>query len=269
MAGTHSDGSKVVSDSKETESPLLPPVVTDAPPPPAAAEDREKWGTHIMGRPAVPTVHPDNQKAALWKAADHREIPHQPYVHYDPIERPSSNPLEPVIHAFNSWSNKAETIARNIWHNLKTGESVSGAAWGKLNLTAKAITEGGFEALFKQLFVTEPDEKLKKTFACYLSTSTGPVAGTLYLSTRRVAFCSDRPLCFTAPSGQEAWSYYKAMIPIVNVSAVNPVVMRENPAEKYLQIVTTDGHDFWFMGFVNFEKASQHLHASILETRAA
>lgn len=92
---------------------------------------------------------------------------------------------------------------------VKTGPSVSEAAWGKVNLTAKAITEGGFESLFKQIFATDPNEKLKKTFACYLSTTTGPVAGTLYLSTARVAFCSDRPLSFTAPSGQETWSYYK------------------------------------------------------------
>ena len=86
------------------------------------------------------------------------------------------------------------------------------AAWGKVNLTAKAITEGGFESLFKHIFETDANEKLKKTFACYLSTSTGPVAGTLYLSTARVAFCSDRPLCHTAPSGEEAWSYYKVNI---------------------------------------------------------
>ena len=86
---------------------------------------------------------------------------------------------------------------------------MSGAAWGKVNLTAKAITEGGFESLFKQIFAADTNEKLKKTFACYLSTTTGPVAGTLYLSTARVAFCSDRPLSFTAPSGQETWCYYK------------------------------------------------------------
>lgn len=92
---------------------------------------------------------------------------------------------------------------------VKTGPFVTEVAWGKVNLTAKAITEGGFESLFKQIFQTHPNEKLQKTFACYLSTATGPVAGTLYLSTARLAFCSDRPLFFTAPSGQEAWSYYK------------------------------------------------------------
>lgn len=92
---------------------------------------------------------------------------------------------------------------------MKTGPSVSETAWGKLNLTAKALTEGGFESLFKQIFPTDQNEKVKKTFACYLSTTTGPVAGTLYLSTAKVAFCSDRPLSFRAPSGQETWSYYK------------------------------------------------------------
>ncbi|GFY87133.1 GRAM domain family protein [Actinidia rufa] len=146
---------------------------------------------------------------------------------------------------------------------FKTGSSVPGAAWNKVNLTAKAITGGGFESLYKQTFTTFPNEKLKKTFACYLSTTTGPVAGTLYLSNAHAAFCSDRPLSFTAPSGQESWSYYKIMVPLGKICAINPVVMRDNPSEKYLQIVTIDGHDFWFMGFVNYEKATRHLSESL------
>lgn len=132
-------------------------------------------------------------------------------------------------------------------------------------MTAKAITGGGFETLYKQTFNTFPDEKLKKTFACYLSTSTGPVAGTLYLSNMHVAFCSDRPLSFIAPSGQEAWSYYKVMVPLANVREVNPVVIKENPPQKYIQICTVDGHEFWFMGFVNYEKAVRHLQDTLGE----
>jgi len=179
---------------------------------------------------------------------------------------------------------------------VKTGPSVSSAALGKMNLTVKAISEGGFESLYKQTFSTYPNEKLKKSFACYLSTSTGPVAGTLYLSNIHVAFCSDRPLSFTAPSGQETWTYYKVhslvkilhqifslkiwskrklmkwheivtvtqvMVPLAKVGTVNPVIMRENPSEKYIQIVTVDGHDFWFMGFVNFDKAVKNLSEGI------
>lgn len=220
-----------------------------------------------MGHPAVPTCHPSNKKAALWGAPsdDEARQVHYPYLQYSPIERSanSGSPMESMLHVFNSWSNKAESLANNIWHNLKTAPSVSGAAWGKMNLTAKALTGGGYESLYKQSFSTFPNEKLKKTWACYLSTSTGPVAGTLYLSNIHIAFCSDRPLSFTAPSGQQSWSYYKVMVPLGNIGTVNPVVMRESPSEKYMQVVTIDGHDFWFMGFVNYEKASRHLTESI------
>jgi len=224
-----------------------------------------------MGPPAVPTVHPDNQKAAMWSAADHQQFfqSNHPYLQYSPVEKPTNNPFEHVVNMFSSWCTTAETIARNIWQNLKMGHSVPGAAWDKVNLTAKAISEGGFESLFKHTFATEQNEKLKKTFACYLSTATGPVAGTLYLSTHRVAFCSDRPLSFTAPSGQEAWSYYKVNIPLPNIGTINPVIMKENPPENYVQVVTIDGHDFWFMGFVSFEKATHHLLDALSNFRAA
>ncbi|KAK4760253.1 hypothetical protein SAY87_005146 [Trapa incisa] len=238
---------------------------SSVPPPPQPVQE-EKWGTCVMGTPAVPTVHPDNKKAAFWGATgEEAHHYHHPYLQYSPIDRPAgaggsgSSPMESMLHTFNSWSNKAETMATNIWHNLKTGSSVPGAAWAKVNLRAKAIAGGGFETLYRQSFSTFPNEMLRKTFACYLSTSTGPVAGTLYLSNIHAAFCSDRPLSFTAPSGQLTWSYYKVHVPLAKIGAVNPVVMRENQLEKYLQIVTLEGHDFWFMGFVNYEKACRHL----------
>ncbi|XP_057481765.1 GEM-like protein 5 isoform X2 [Actinidia eriantha] len=221
-------------------SPPPYPQETQLPPPHAAgpsyptSEPAEKWGTHIMGAPAVPTCHPGNKKAALWSADDQPQYHHHPYLHYSPIEKSTTSPMESILHMFNSWSNKAESTAQNIWHNLKTGSSVPEAAWNKVNLTAKAITG-----------------------------ATGPVAGTLYLSNAHAAFCSDRPLSFTAPSGQESWSYYKIMVPLGKICAINPVVMRDNPLEKYLQVVTIDGHDFWFMGFVNYEKATRHLSESL------
>lgn len=59
------------------------------------------------------------------------------------------------------------------------------------------------------------------------------------------------------------------MIPLPNIGTVNPVVMKDSPAEKYIQIVTVDGHDFWFMGFVSFEKASHNLLDSISNFPAA
>lgn len=94
------------------------PSSSSAPPPPA---QEEKWGTCVMGTPAVPTVHPDNTKAALWGAAgEEARQHHHPYVQYSPIDRNASSgssPMENILHMFNSWSNKAETMASNIWHN--------------------------------------------------------------------------------------------------------------------------------------------------------
>lgn len=78
----------------------------------------EKYGTEVMGAPAVPTSHPNNQKAATWSAGDHPpEYHHQPYVQYSPVPKPAANPMDTVVHKFNIWSAKAEKTANNIWHN--------------------------------------------------------------------------------------------------------------------------------------------------------
>ncbi|XWS40533.1 hypothetical protein CRYUN_Cryun17cG0003200 [Craigia yunnanensis] len=54
---------------------------SSSPPPPQSSDhDSEKWGTHVMGEPAVPTCHPDNKKAALWGAGDQAQYFHHPYL---------------------------------------------------------------------------------------------------------------------------------------------------------------------------------------------
>jgi len=260
---------KVGPAAGATEKIVYPKVEIEGSIPPASLhedstlseQESRKWGTKVMGAPAAPSAHPHNQEAAMWTAPVEHPTPSSYIVKPSPVQH-SKNPMESVLHSFNKWTKKAENLASNVWTNLKTGHSVPDAAWGKLSLGAKALTEGGFEALFRQTFPVSPEEKLRKTYACYLSTSTGPVAGTLYISTMKIAFCSDRPLSFTAPSGEVSWSYYRVVIPLANLKAVNPSTNKDNPAEKYIQIVTVDRHEFWFMGFVNYEKAVSNLHES-------
>lgn len=142
MAGTPEKPQSPKAAAPESHQPSSLFAPTEPPPPepapssssssssqsqPPSEEEAKKWGTHVMGAPAVPTVHPDNQKAASWNAADHQQISHQPYVQYEPIDRSSSSPLESVIHMFNTWSKRAETIARNIWHNCKYQSSNRGS----------------------------------------------------------------------------------------------------------------------------------------------
>ena len=53
------------------------------------------------------------------------------------------------------------------------------------------------------------------------------------------------------------------MIPLDKIRTCSSEIMTENPSRKYIQIVTTDEHVFWFMGFVNFEKALQNISNSM------
>lgn len=91
---------------------------------------------------------------------------------------------------------------------MKTGPSLADAALGRIAQGTKVLAEGGYEKIFRQTFETVPEEQLQNSFACYLSTSAGPVMGILYVSTAKLAFCSDNPLSYKADDKTE-WSYYK------------------------------------------------------------
>lgn len=138
------------------------------------------------------------------------------------------------------------------------------AAVARLSQGTKVYAEGGHDRVFYQTFGAMPGEQLRKAYACYLSTSSGPVIGTLYLSTARLAFCSDSPVCYQGPAGQPIeCMYYKVVLPLSQVRSVNPSSSTRNRAERYIQITTTDNHEFWFMGFVNYDKALKNLYEAL------
>jgi hypothetical protein len=93
---------------------------------------------------------------------------------------------------------------------VRTAPSIAEAAVGRIAQGTKVLAEGGHDKIFRQAFSAPPDEQLRKSYACYLSTAAGPVMGVLYLSTARVAFCSDSPLSYEASGGDRTeWSHYK------------------------------------------------------------
>lgn len=92
--------------------------------------------------------------------------------------------------------------------SVKTAPSLTDAAVGRIAQGTKVLAEGGYEKIFRSTFETVPEEQLQKSYACYLSTSAGPVMGILYLSTEKLAFCSDNPLSYKVGE-QTEWSYYK------------------------------------------------------------
>lgn len=82
---------------------------------------------------------------------------------------------------------------------------------GKLSLGAKILHVGGMEKIFKQLFSVREGEKLLKASQCYLSTTAGPIAGLLFISTDKVAFRSERSLKFYSKNGEIVRVHYKVI----------------------------------------------------------
>ncbi|KAK2405563.1 hypothetical protein P8452_11023 [Trifolium repens] len=134
---------------------------------------------------------------------------------------------------------------------------------GKLNLGARILQVGGVEKVFMQLFSVKDGEKLLKASQCYLSTTSGPIAGLLFISTHKVAFYSERSIKISSPKGELIRVHYKVSIPHEKIQHVNQSENVKKPSEKYIEIVTVDGFDFWFMGFFNCKKALRYLHHAI------
>jgi hypothetical protein len=55
----------------------------------------------------------------------------------------------------------------------------------------------------------------------------------------------------------------QVVIPLEKVREVVPSVNEKKPNEKYIQLVTTDGHEFWFMGFVNYDKGVMNMQDAL------
>ncbi|KAH9321559.1 hypothetical protein KI387_016198, partial [Taxus chinensis] len=193
-------------------------------------------GTWMMGSPTNPSAHPVNQQAATWVAEDHLSsssntpsAPYPPQPQHNPL--PQGNPyvatapapassgkssMDAVRDTLGRWGKKvgeatkmAEDMAGNVWQHLKTGPSLADTAMERIAQGTKVLAEGGYEKIFRQTFDTLPEEKLQKTYACYLSTSAGPVIGTLYLTNVKIAFCSDNPLSYKVNPDKTEWSFYK------------------------------------------------------------
>ncbi|WOL18515.1 GEM-like protein 1 [Canna indica] len=237
-AVVHADAKKPDAEHSVDYAPyptLTPEDVAPPPPPPVAAGPRDS-----TSMPTEPN----------------------PYVTPSPASKNTVDTMRDVLGKFgkkvSEAAKKTEDIAGDVWQHLKTGPSVTDAAMGRIAQTSKVIAEGGYEKVFQQSFEVLPEEKLMKSYACYLSTSAGPVMGVLYLSTAKLAFCSDNPLSYKVGDKTE-WSYYKVAIPLHQLRSINPAASRANAGEKYIQVVSVDNHEFWFMGFVNYDSAVKNL----------
>ncbi|KAK6938096.1 GRAM domain [Dillenia turbinata] len=58
----------------------------------------------------------------------------------------------------------------------------------------------------------------------------------------------------------------QVVIPLHQLKAVNHSTSKIIPAEKYIQIISLDNHEFWFMGFVHYDSAVKNLQG-VLQSR--
>ncbi|KAJ4830480.1 hypothetical protein Tsubulata_035733 [Turnera subulata] len=261
--------------------PKLGPDDVAPPPPPPPTED---WADVSMGPPPQtqpqPQPQPQPQGTPPTFTAAATDMPQEPNPYVSPAPVPPSkskhrvaivvsDKVDAMKDALGKWkkkaaeaTKKAEDLAGNMWQHLKTGPSLADATVGRIAQQTKVIAEGGYEKIFRQTFDTLPEEQLLKTYACYLSTSAGPVMGVLYLSTAKLAFGSDNPLSYKV-GDETQYSYYKVVIPLHQLKAVNPSTSKVNTAEKYIQIVSVDNHEFWFMGFVHYDSAVKNLQGAL------
>lgn len=83
------------------------------------------------------------------------------------------------------------------------GPKLSETLKGKLSVGAKIIKKGGRENIFRDIFGMSggEGEKLLKASQCYLSTTAGPIAGILFISTLKICFCSETSIAVHSSSG--------------------------------------------------------------------
>ncbi|KAL5148859.1 GEM-like protein 1 [Glycine soja] len=95
------------------------------------------------------------------------------------------------------------------------------AAIARLIQGTKVLTPGGPDKLFQQTFGGFLGEKLLQPCACYISTNAGLLIGTLYISTKRLAFCSDSLLCHHPFSQQQHECVYYKMLSSVGLELMH------------------------------------------------
>ncbi|MED6135168.1 hypothetical protein PIB30_043786 [Stylosanthes scabra] len=184
-----------------------------------------------------------------------------------------SSKVNSVLTKMNKFGTKADNFANGVREHVMRlgGMKISNTMKGKLSFGAKILEVGGVKKSFIKLFGMKEREKLLKASQCYLSTTSGPISGLLFISTHKVAFCSDRSIKFSSSQQDFTTSsriHYKVAIPIEKINCVNQSQNVEKPSEKYIEIVTEDNFDFWFMGFLNYQKAFKYLQQAMFSHRA-
>ncbi|RVX16147.1 GEM-like protein 4 [Vitis vinifera] len=93
------------------------------------------------------------------------------------------------------------------------------------------------------------------------------VKGKLSLGARILQLGDERSIKFSCPNGELVRIHYKVSIPLRKIKRANQSENVKNPSQKYMEIVTVDNFDFWFMGFLNYQKTFSYLQEAISQVQ--
>lgn len=211
---------------------------------------------HVLGIPAISEPSSTPEHVSL-------------YIHCTLFGLPKlkQNKVKSVSDWMSKFSRKADSLAQGIRDHVNLGPKISETVKGKLSLGTRILQAGGIQRVFRRSFSFRKGEKLLKAFQCYLSTTAGPIAGLLFVSNKKIAFISDRPLTVASSDGQFVRVPYKVLIPLRKIESTNEIEHVEKPSKRFMQIVTVDGFDFWFMGFLRYQQCVDHLQSAISQCR--
>ncbi|KAL6332532.1 hypothetical protein AAG906_008952 [Vitis piasezkii] len=162
--------------------------------------------------------------------------------------------MDSTNYRMNKNNKKSDNFVDGVREHVRLGPKFSETVKGKLSLGARILQLG-------------KGEKLLKASQCYLWTTAGPIAGLLFISTQRVAFFSERSIKFSCPNGELVRIHYKVSIPLRKIKRANQSENVKNPTQKYMEIVTVDNFDLWFMGFLNYQKTFSYLQEAISQVQ--
>ncbi|WZY79493.1 hypothetical protein YC2023_025877 [Brassica napus] len=133
---------------------------------------------------------------------------------------------------------KTESFTNGARDQNKLGPKLTETVKRKISLGAKSLQMGGLEKIYKRLFRVYDEEKLFKAY-------------------------HERSIKVASPQGDLTRVHYKVSIPLSKINGVNQSVDTKKPSQKYLEVVTVDGFEFWFMGFLSNKKAFKCLEQAL------
>uniref|UniRef100_A0A6N2LIE4 GRAM domain-containing protein n=1 Tax=Salix viminalis TaxID=40686 RepID=A0A6N2LIE4_SALVM len=180
----------------------------------------------------------------------HRKIP-RPY--YEQTGTPSSSNHPGAAEDADAAGGPSSTIA-NYFDRVR-----SSGFFDTMKFEAKKIKKGGRRNIFLEKFDAKAGEKLLKASHCFLHNESGAVAGLLFISTEKIAFCSQRSITFNFPVLEHNETVEQFEIPLRSIRASN----FGDPHQKIIKIRTEDNSEFLFIEFLRYEKARQNFETAM------